>query len=948
MLLRFHGTFAPSVQGKIVLLALAAVGVTALCSGIFIVQTRANIESQVFEDQAALGQTYARVVQQYLDGSRSVLEGLARVPAVRAPLHPELKRPELRGIPEDADPERRASVAGVIDGSRRVLSVLITAPNADVYMLQPYQKQLRFPFANLMEPGPDLFQRTVTRGEASWSDIILDGGTGLPSVVMLVPMRDDSGALVSVLGASLGLEGLTDAARNIQPGKTSSVMLFDRQGMPVVYPDTARISARQPLTELPLVRHALDGQTGSFAYHNPLNNQDELGTVVPLENGWFVMVTRTQAEAFDGLRQTITTLLGVLGVSVVILLAAGLFLARSIARALRVVARAADGLASGDLDQHVNVWSKDELGQMAGAFRDMMAYHQRMATIADAVAAGDLSAHVEPQSDRDRLGIALRGMVGNLRHLVTSLEERSTQAERAVAEMQVQITERHRAEEALRVRERALAAASSPVVVSDARMAGRPVIYANPAFERLSGYTEAEVLGRSLALLQGPDTDPAVAARFAAIASEGRSETNELVVYRKDGQSFWVEVAAAPVRTADGEVSHYVWVMSDTTERRATEKNAQALARADKLRALGQMASGIAHDLNQSLMLIASYGHLGGRALEHESLDRDELREMFTVVTQAAMDGGDTVKRLLQFARAPIEAATQPIDLTLLAREVAQLTAPRWRDAAQADGRPIKLEVETAGHPGILGAPAALREALTNLIMNAVDALPRGGTIRLRVLQSEDHAAIEVVDDGVGMPPEVQSRMFEPFFTTKGDKGTGLGLATVFGVVERLGGQVRVQSTPGEGTTFRLQFQAIAAMPERAEVPASKTRHAVLPQRQLRILAVDDEPALTKAVVRLLRPIGHVVTTASSGEEALERLAEDAFDVVLSDIGMGAGMNGWELAERVRHAWPDIRFALATGWGAAIDPAEARAKGIVAVLAKPYSAAELEQVLTAA
>ena len=118
-------------------------------------------------------------------------------------------------------------------------------------------------------------------------------------------------------------------------------------------------------------------------------------------------------------------------------------------------------------------------------------------------------------------------------------------------------------------------------------------------------------------------------------------------------------------------------------------------------------------------------------------------------------------------------------------------------------------------------------------------------------------------------------------------------------------------------------------------------------QRQLRILAVDDEPALTKAVVRLLRPIGHLVTTANSGEEALEQLPQP-FDVVLSDVGMGAGMSGWDLAERVRVSWPEIRFVLATGWGAGIDPAEAREKGVAAVLAKPYDFAELEEVLAAA
>ena len=284
------------------------------------------------------------------------------------------------------------------------------------------------------------------------------------------------------------------------------------------------------------------------------------------------------------------------------------------------------------------------------------------------------------------------------------------------------------------------------------------------------------------------------------------------------------------------------------------------------------------------------------------------------------------------------------MDLSSVVRDAAQLTAPRWRDAAQAEGRPISLHIEAAGHPTIQGSPAQLRELMTNLIFNAVDALPTGGVIRLRVVAEDGQGIVEVVDSGVGMSAEVQARVFEPFFTTKGEGGTGLGLAMVFGIVDQHRGRIEVNSTPGNGTTFRITFPLVDA-----SVPAEPSP---TPQAQagtpipLRILAVDDEPMMTKAVVRMLKPSGHVVTVAASGEEALEELAEQTFDVVVSDMGMGAGMNGWELAEAVRRRWPNVRFLLATGWGAAIDPAEARAKGVEAVLAKPYQLADLLQVLT--
>ena len=186
--------------------------------------------------------------------------------------------------------------------------------------------------------------------------------------------------------------------------------------------------------------------------------------------------------------------------------------------------------------------------------------------------------------------------------------------------------------------------------------------------------------------------------------------------------------------------------------------------------------------------------------------------------------------------------------------------------------------------------------------------------------------------------------MFEPFFTTKGEGGTGLGLAMVFGIVEQHGGHIEVRSAPGEGTTFRITFplvDASAAARDHLATPAAQLE----PPRPLRVLAVDDEPMMTKAVVRMLKPSGHLVSVAASGEEALEKLAEQTFDVVVSDMGMGAGMNGWELAEAVKSRWPGVRFLLATGWGAAIDPAEARARGVEAVLSKPYRADDLLRAL---
>jgi CheY-like chemotaxis protein len=358
------------------------------------------------------------------------------------------------------------------------------------------------------------------------------------------------------------------------------------------------------------------------------------------------------------------------------------------------------------------------------------------------------------------------------------------------------------------------------------------------------------------------------------------------------------------------------------------------------------MASGIAHDLNQSLQLIAAHNDLARQQLDQAAPDLDEVRELCTVAAQAALDAGEAVKRLLLFTRGAPDDTPQRVDLVTIAAEVARLTAPRWRDLAQAQGRAIELKLELTDRPVVLAPTTQLRDALTNLVFNAIDALPHGGAIRLRVEQRDGLAWIEVADTGVGMPPEVQARVFEPFFTTKGEGGTGLGLAIVFGVVERCGGRLTIDSAPGQGTTIRLSLPLAPELPQAAPPPPrSPSERAGGPA--LRVLAVDDEPAITRAVQRILRPAGHLVRCAASGEQALEELATAPFDVVVSDLGMGTGMTGWDLAARVRADWPAVRFILATGWGAGISQAEAEAKGVERVLAKPYRPDDLLQALAA-
>jgi signal transduction histidine kinase len=246
----------------------------------------------------------------------------------------------------------------------------------------------------------------------------------------------------------------------------------------------------------------------------------------------------------------------------------------------------------------------------------------------------------------------------------------------------------------------------------------------------------------------------------------------------------------------------------DITREKEAERQRRAMAQSEKLRALGQLAGGVAHDLNQSLGLVVGHSELALDSMQQVPNLPPDLRESLETIMQGALDGAQTVRRLQTFVRGQPEGQAERISLGSLVTDVVRLTAPRWRDAAQAAGAPVSVSVnlELAGDDEVMGWSSSLREALTNLVFNALDAMPRGGDLQLGVRSVDAMVAVEVIDTGAGMPPEVAARIFEPFFTTKGERGTGLGLAMVYGMAQRHRAELEVASKRGVGTTIRLLF----------------------------------------------------------------------------------------------------------------------------------------------
>jgi len=363
---------------------------------------------------------------------------------------------------------------------------------------------------------------------------------------------------------------------------------------------------------------------------------------------------------------------------------------------------------------------------------------------------------------------------------------------------------------------------------------------------------------------------------------------------------------------------------------RATQ---QQVVQSERLKALGEMVTGIAHDFNNALSLILGYGEFLQRECRKERISSEMADATQTIVT-AALDAAEIVQRLRDFHR-PLDAADtlRPVALDSLIDQTVAFTRPRW--GAQSLARGVTVEVVTElgrTHP-IPGNPAELREMLTNLIFNAVDAMPQGGRITLRTQAIGDRIELAVNDTGVGMNEEVRRRCLEPFFTTKGERGSGLGLAMVYGTVERHRGTVAIESEPGRGTTFRFQFPLDYSG---SAAPAVEVQTSTCPQR---ILVVDDQPELCDILRECLLRDWHTVETAGNGQEALDKMDEHDFDLIITDHAM-ANMNGEQLAAAVKARTSETRVILLTGFNASTD-AEAKSEAVDLVLAKPATMAEL-------
>lgn len=378
----------------------------------------------------------------------------------------------------------------------------------------------------------------------------------------------------------------------------------------------------------------------------------------------------------------------------------------------------------------------------------------------------------------------------------------------------------------------------------------------------------------------------------------------------------------------------------DVTERLRSERE-MALAREqmiehERMRLLGELASGVAHDLNNTLHALSlRIGHLQSTLLAPEQV------ENVKVLARIVADAAERVSRLQELGRRREDVPTETFDVAEVIREALAVAQTDIEERSHVAGVRFDLGAELANGVRALGSPAELRHVFVNLLLNARDAMPRGGRIRIACHASGGAAQVVVEDEGTGIAPEHLGRLFDPFFTTKGPLGMGLGLAIAQGVMRRLGGHITAANRPTGGATFTLTFP-VADEQVRAAADGAPPRH-VTPGH--RLLVVDDDADNLEAISWVLQDLGQSVDVAASGDEALGFLSEGRqYDLILCDVGM-PNMNGWQVAEHVRRVAPGSRFLLLTGWAQEIAKDDPKRKLVDGILAKPLDLPGLRRVL---
>jgi PAS domain S-box-containing protein len=504
--------------------------------------------------------------------------------------------------------------------------------------------------------------------------------------------------------------------------------------------------------------------------------------------------------------------------------------------------------------------------------------------------------------------------------------------------LSLDITARKRAEQDRARLSTAIQHSAEAVIITDSN---GTIVYVNPAFEEVTGYSRSDALGRNPRMLNSGKQDAAFYAEMWRTIAAGKTWRGRLVNKRKDGRLFTEEASISPVYGDDRSILHFVCVKRDITRELGLEEQYR---QAQKMEAIGQLAGGVAHDFNNLLSLIIGYADV----LLESVPQNNPLHADITEIRRAGGRAAVLTKQLLTFSRKQV-LRTERLDLNGVVSGMEEMLK-------RLLGAGVELSIHfQPALATVIGDVGQMELVVMNLAINARDAMPRGGKLRIETANVEldgafaashfevkpgHHVMLSVTDSGIGMNDETRMRVFEPFFTTKGaDRGTGLGLATVYGIVKQCGGSIWVYSEEGVGTTFKIYFP-FASGPPRLVTPASL--RPIRPAGSEVILLVEDDEAVRELTRRLLTSEGYTVLAAGSAQEALSICEQDGarLSLMLSDVVMPT-VGGVELAARIQKLLPDLPVLFMSGYAenaiAFFDEAGAE----VHFIGKPFGAAAL-------
>ncbi|KQO78255.1 MULTISPECIES: hybrid sensor histidine kinase/response regulator [unclassified Methylobacterium] len=484
-----------------------------------------------------------------------------------------------------------------------------------------------------------------------------------------------------------------------------------------------------------------------------------------------------------------------------------------------------------------------------------------------------------------------------------------------------------------------------PMIVTDPHQADNPIIFVNRAFERMTGYTRDELIGTNCRFLQGPETDREVVTELRVAIAEQREFSTEIINYRKDGSSFWNALFVSPVFNRAGDLVYFFGSQLDVSRRRDAE---ESLHQAQKMESLGQLTGGIAHDFNNLLQVISGHNEVMLALIDHPTIDVGRLRRAGEAVRDASERAAKLTHQLLAFSRKQ-RLEGRLLNLNGLVQSMSEM-------AERTLGDDVTLKQSLASDLWNTRIdPTQAEVALLNVLLNARDAMPGGGSVTVKtenlLIEDEDTAlfktvgpgayvVVSVTDTGSGMPAEILNRVMEPFFTTKGEgKGTGLGLAMVYGFAKQSGGSVKIYSEVGHGTTVRLLFPA---SDQKIEDERRASQRAADRHGTETVLVVDDRPDVAETAGMILEDFGYKVIVADGPRAAIEFLdGERRIDLLFTDLIMPGGMNGVMLARAARERQPKIKVLLTTGYAeASIERSDAGGTDFE-IINKPYKRLEL-------